>query len=226
VGVLFATSGFWLLGGPLTLITFHARWRPAFLRGETTELAGGEWAFLWVLPWVIYFALVLCGSFWLLWRRRYWTMIYNIPPRMLEPVLALALGQLGLSATRSGNRVMIHSASSETGPATSEAIQSAADRAGGMAIVSAEASAPARENDRTLATVLVDPFPAMNHVSLYWQEANETIRRDLEAELTRKLLDSESPENPAAGWLLTVASCLFSAIFLGLVCFVVLALRR
>ncbi len=226
-GVLFATSGFWLLGGPLTLTTFHARWRPAFMRGETTELAGGDWAFLWVLPWVFYFALVFGGSFWLLWRRRNWTVIYNLPVHMLDEVFAYVLGQLGLSATRSGNRVMIRSGTAAASEPASEAIQPASDINGGRAMLSTEPSAPARENDeRTLATVVLDPFPAMHHVSLYWQNANDTIRRDVEAELARKLLDTESPENPAAGWLLTVSSCLFSAIFLGLVCFVILVMRR
>src|SRR4051812_3677246 len=66
-GILFATAGFWLLGGPMTLTTFHARWRPAMVQGETMEIASGEWSFLWVVPWVLYFALVLGGGLWMLW---------------------------------------------------------------------------------------------------------------------------------------------------------------
>lgn len=228
-GVLFATSGFWLLGGPLTLTTFHAHWRPAFLRGETTELAGGDWAFLWVLPWIFYFALVFGGSFWLLWRRRKWTVIYNVPPNMLDEIFGVVLGQLGLSATRSGNRVLIRSADVAASEPASEAIQPAGDRNAGRAMLSTEQIAPApyREQDEHgLATVVLDPFPTMHHVSLYWQKANNTVRRDVEAELARKLLEMESPDNPAAGWLLTVSSCLFSAIFLGLVFFVFLVMRR
>jgi hypothetical protein len=228
-GVIFATSGFWLLGGPLTLTTFHARWRPAFLHGETTELAGGDWAFLWVLPWIFYFALVFAGSFWLLWRRRRWTAIYNISPHMLDDVFAVVMSQLGLSATRSGNRVIIRSADVAATEPTNEAIRSAGDGATGRAMLSTEpnAAAPASEHDENgLATVVLDPFPAMHHVSLYWPEANDTVRRDVEAELARKLLEMESPDNPAAGWLLTVSSCLFSAIFLGLVFFVFLVMRR
>jgi hypothetical protein len=228
-GVLFATSGFWLLGGPLTLTTFHARWRPAFMRGETTELAGGEWAFLWVLPWVFYFALVFGGSFLLLWRRRRWTVIYNMPPHMLDEILANVLGQLGLTGSRSGNRVMIRSADGAASEPTSEAIQPASGRTSGRAMLSTEPLAPAsfKEQDEPgLATVVLDPFPAMHHVSLYWQQGNQTVRRDVEAELARKLLDTESPDNHAAGWLLTVSSCLFSAIFLGLVFFVFLVMRR
>ena len=53
-----------------------------------------------------------------------------------------------------------------------------------------------------------------------------SVRRDVEAELARQLAEVVTPDNPAAGWLLTAATCLFGALLLGLVWFVLFLMRR
>jgi len=217
-GALFATSGFWLLGGPLILSNFHAYWRPALLRGETAELAGGDWSFLWLLLWLGYFAVVLGGAVLLLRQRRNATIIYNIEPPLFDEALAHVAQRLGVAATRIGNRVAFYPAG-EDGPAPPpDAIQAVASAPSAAATLST--SSP------PLAALELDPFPAMHNITLRWQSEGATFRRDLEAELARLFAQVESPENPVSGWCLTVSSCLFSAIFLGLVAFVLFSMRR
>ena len=77
----------------------------------------------------------------------------------------------------------------------------------------------------TLALVNLDPFPAMRNVTLRWWTLHPTAREDVEAELAKLLPELITPDNPAAGWFLTVSSCLFGAVFLALVAFIVFQLR-
>src|SRR5262249_18144372 len=84
VGMLFAASRFWLVGGPVILSVFHARWRPAFVGGGMAEVASGDWSFVWVLAWVFYFALVLTVAGFFLWRRRAYTAVYNVDALQVE----------------------------------------------------------------------------------------------------------------------------------------------
>src|SRR5260370_11444377 len=96
-GVLFAASGFLLLGGPAILTGLHEQWRLAWLLGQTRYLQGiGEnWSF-WITLWLLYFAVVGSVSVFVLWRRRTLTSIYNIDPAVLAEVLTLVFDRLGL----------------------------------------------------------------------------------------------------------------------------------
>src|SRR5262249_24933059 len=113
VGVLFATSGFWIVGGPVMLALLHARWRPAFVQGDMTELAIGEWSFVWALAWVLYFALIFFGSAILLWWRRRCTLVYNVEPALLDDAMNQAFARVGLSTVRIGNRILFQPLPSE-----------------------------------------------------------------------------------------------------------------
>src|SRR5262249_4511160 len=95
-GVLFATCGFWLVGGPIALSLFHSCWRPAFVQGEMSGLGSGEWSFLWALAWILYFAVVLGAAVFFLWRRRAHTLVYNVEPAVFEEALAHVGARLGL----------------------------------------------------------------------------------------------------------------------------------
>jgi hypothetical protein len=228
VGVLFATSGFWLVGGPLVLTVFHSRWRPAFVHGDMAGVASGDWSFVWVLTWLVYFALVLVFTVFFLWRRRAYTLVYNVDVPQLEEALAQVVTRLGLGTARVGNRIVFHGSSVEIEKELSEAV---AVRAGlaPAPVLAAPADALPNEQDsgkKVLAKLDLDPFPAMCNVSLHWRRDANGIRRDVEAELARYLAELEAPDNPAAGWFLTIASCLFSAIFLALVGFILLSLHR
>jgi hypothetical protein len=63
-------------------------------------------------------------------------------------------------------------------------------------------------------------------VTLHWEGEDATVRHDVEAELGRRLLETTAPDNPAAGWFLTAASCLFGVLLLALVGFILVKMRR
>jgi hypothetical protein len=228
VGVLFATSGFWLVGGPVVLSVFHSRWRPAFVHSNMSGLASGDWSFLWVLTWLVYFTLVLVVAVFFLWRRRAYTLVYNVDVPQLEEALAQVVARLGLGTGRVGNRIVFQGPGVEIEKELSEAIAVRAGLASGpvLTLPTDGQSAEQEAGKKVLAKLDLDPFPAMRNVSLHWRGDHAGIRRDVEAELARYLAELEAPDNPAAGWFLTIASCLFSAIFLALVGFLLLSLRR
>ena len=62
----------------------------------------------------------------------------------------------------------------------------------------------------------VNPFPAMCHVTLQWSRGDRLKRREIEAELAKLLDDVESPHNPAARWLMSVAGILMGVVSFGL----------
>lgn len=228
VGVLFATSGFWLVGGPVILSVFHARWRPAFMHGEMAGLASGDWSFVWVLAWLLYFGVVLSVAAFFLWRRRACTLVYNVDALQLEDALGQVVARLGLGAARVGNRIVFQPAGLAVANELSQAVQVRSTLSADPGIEPAP-DGPLEVQEagkKILAKLDLDPFPAMRNVTLHWRRDRAGIRRDVEAELSRHLAELEAPDNPAAGWFLTISSCLFSAIFLALVGFLLLSMRR
>lgn len=239
-GVLFATSGFLLVGGPTALGAFHTRYRMALAQGQLpnpASLFGSNWEF-WALLWGLYFVVVLGGAVVLLLRRRAVTVIYNIEATSLEYVLARALAQLRLQAVRVGNRLFLGPATEaqSAGPA-SAAIQAPtrypeSPFSPGLALSEGRLGAAAlTENpltglSGTKPTLTIDPFPLMRNMTLRWRPGTETYRHDIEAEVARELAGLSSDESPVAGWFLTVASCLFGALFLGLVGFILFLVRK
>jgi hypothetical protein len=228
-GVLFATSGFWLVGGPTALSAFHNRSRLALAQGHVPSPAGllaSGWEF-WLIIWGAYFTIILGGAILLLLRRRAVTVIYNIASPTLDDALVRSLAQLRLQATRLGNRLFLSPASEPLADSSSDAIQPA-PRYPGASLVPVPAGTIAENRPEPMlgqATLEIDPFPAMRNISLRWRPGNQTLRRDVEAELARELAKCASEDNPAAGWFLTLASCLFGALFLGLVGFIIFLSR-
>jgi hypothetical protein len=234
VGVLFATCGFWLVGGPVILWVIHSRWRPALVQGGMSIFATGDWSFIWVFSWIIYFALLLGLAVFVLWRRHAYTLVYNVEPALLEGALGQVFGRLGLAGVRIGHRIIIQEMAADPNQPVIEAVQTSPGvvprRAlPGAAALGSEALAAdgkPESSQQALARLDLDLFPSMRNVSMRWRSDSRGIRRDVEAELSRLLAEVETPENPIAGWLLTVSSCMFSAIFLCLVGFLVLSMRR
>jgi hypothetical protein len=104
-GVLFAASGFLLLGGPAILTGIYEQWRLSWLLGQPRYLRGiGEnWSF-WISLWSLYFVMVGGVSAVVLWRRRAQTSIYNVEPAVLAEVLPQVLDRLGLEWLHNGPR--------------------------------------------------------------------------------------------------------------------------
>ncbi|MBL8798186.1 MAG: hypothetical protein JNM56_30100 [Planctomycetia bacterium] len=223
VGVLGGLAGFLLIGGPWVLLSFHAHWRPALVQGPWSELASGKWGWLWAVPWAVYFLLVVAGSALLLRLRRRYTVIYNVEPAVLDEALQQVCLRLNLNAERIGNRVNLRVPEVALERTASHSIQVARGDPG--LPLPAGADEPVVSGQDIQGKVDLDPFPTMRHVTLRWQRARGTIREDVEGELARYLSNVENLDNPAASWLLTMSSCLFSAIFLGLIGFVILMMK-
>ena len=59
-GVVFAMSGFLLLGGPAILAALYQRWRLSWVLGRTRFLNGvAENWYFWISLWILYFAAVI-----------------------------------------------------------------------------------------------------------------------------------------------------------------------
>jgi hypothetical protein len=236
-GVLFATSGFLLVGGPAAMSAFHTRSRIALAQGQVpnpSSLLEGNWTF-WVLLWALYFAVVLGGAVILLRRRQPVTVIYNILPEALDEALARVLAQLRLQATWVGNRLFLSATSERLTADSSNATIQPAPRypdgllkpapAGSVVEHAGELGASTTGSSPSQPALVIDPFPAMRNISLRWQPGNETLRSDVEAELAKELAKCSSEDNPVAGWFLTLSSCLFGVLFLGLVGFIIFKMK-
>ena len=105
-GVLLATSGFLLGGGPLILTGLNAGWRRYVLGNSAADwrsLSGeGDAAALGI--WTIYFIGLIVGAAWLLWRRRNYTILYNVDTEHFPAALEWVLGRLAIVWHRCENR--------------------------------------------------------------------------------------------------------------------------
>jgi hypothetical protein len=106
IGVLFAASGFLLLGGPAILSTVHENWRLFWVLGDTGNLGEGLDGArqTWLLHAGLYFAIIIVVSAWLFWRRRGTTCIYNVEPATVETTLMETFQESGVHATLQANR--------------------------------------------------------------------------------------------------------------------------
>jgi hypothetical protein len=231
VGVLFAASGFVLLGGPAILTGLHERWRLSWLLGQTRLLQGPDenWP-LWVSLWVFYFVLIVSGSALVLWSRRNSTSIYNIEPVIFEEVLAEVLDRRGAEWTREGPHrihILIRSAwnPGEGNGGWLASNQASQDAPVGTGTFRAEhlpeesqRLMPARSKfgltSHAWAELDVNPFPLMRHVTLHWRADSGSVRIEVEAELARALAEVRTPRHPVGAWFLSLAlALLFSSLF-------------
>jgi hypothetical protein len=80
-----------------------------------------------------------------------------------------------------------------------------------------------RQGQAPEATLDLDPWPAMYHVSLRWGGRESGIRRKVEGELSAGLAEVHTSDNPAGGWFL-LASCLGLLLMIVMVLFLLLTL--
>jgi hypothetical protein len=108
-GVLIATSGFLIVGGPLILYRLHAAvegmgTHPSF---TAAWFALGRMGWPWRLAWIGYFVAVVGGAVWLLIRRRSFGVVYNIDPAIGERMIVAVLNRLGLRWVQRGTAFWI-----------------------------------------------------------------------------------------------------------------------
>lgn len=217
--VLLACSGFLLFGGPAILTGFHQRWRDYWLYGNKRVLRGlsGDWSF-WLALWAAYFLVVLAGAAFLLWRRRLATAIYNVDPPVFRDRLARVLDHLQLDWAWGEQRVFIGA------PRSGKAAAALPENIPGLADEPPPRHAVATLSHRRLV-LDIDAFPAMRHVTLSWPADAGPLREEIEAELSRALADVHTAHNPVGAWMLSLATCLFVAMFFTLL-FVLLVIAR
>jgi hypothetical protein len=217
IGLLFAASGFLLVGGPGILSGFNERWRMYWLLGQSSGASGGAeggWQF-WIFLSVLYFGLVVSGAAFLLLRRRHLTAIYNVEPAAAEDALAEVCQRLGVNPVRSGNLFLFGIVVGRAPPArfgVREGIQAPHY----LPDVGREAlprpapapEAPSRDLLGQAAILEVDSFPVMNHVTLRWDPSDPPLRHEVEGALARRLAESPAPDSELGGWLLVLGFCL------------------
>lgn len=235
-GVLFALSGFLLLGGPFIMASLNQDWRDFWVRSPLRSFEGlsEQWWYLRLVIWGLYFLAIAGGSVLLLRWRSYVTSVYNVVPEVLDQSIGEALDRLQLGWRRSRNRIYIGYPIFEDDQAIQkEAViaekGSRMERRAGSVMTPVDNPAPGRlhapladisiglPDSRQLKTILeVDPFPAMHHVTLHWPDGGGALRKEVESELAKVLADVESTYNPAFTWLMSVATVLISAVSFGL----------
>jgi hypothetical protein len=224
-GVLLAASGFLILGGPAALSVLNDQWRQSLVFGDNpTDSAAAEGLWLWWLALMVaYFALVVGGAGYFLWRSRHQTSIYNVDREAVLAALARIFERLGLRPLRSGD-LYYFSATDGARPAArppdGAAIQTApADADTSLKVQTAPAPVLTMEN----VVLEVDAFRAMWHVTLRWDPARSGLRQEVERELERELADTPAPPHLLGGWL-TVLGC-GTVLLMFLIGFVVLIYR-
>jgi hypothetical protein len=221
-GLLLASSGLLLLGGPAILTGLYEEWRLAWLLGQTRFLRGfGEnWQF-WIGVWIVYFLLVVAGAAWLLASRRRFTSVYNVDPAVLDETLGQALARLGLEWSRAGSkhRIIIRPRESDLENEPVQAIRQkeylsvTQDR-----LRHGEREPATTQNSLSeRVTLTMAPFTALRHVTLRWSGPRQGIRSEVEEELDRSFRNMFSNENPASRWFMSLSVSIF------LVCFFALA---
>jgi hypothetical protein len=212
-GLLFASSGFWLLGGPAILSGLHENWRQLWLYGRYSGhlLDQGDNESLWVLLAVLYFLAVVAVAAWQLWRARRLTSIYQINPDAIPGALGEVAERLGLHLAHTGPLYAFSTDSPEGKASRSQAFTAAQPGPGPPLMGHSPDSPPIPAPDGQMAVVEVDPFPLLRHVTLRWHTEGSLMRRQVEQELVRLLRSTPTPENDVGGWLQVLG--------LGLLCF-------
>jgi hypothetical protein len=217
-GLLFAASGFLLFGGPGALSVLNDRWRDSLVFGQmpsSPEAMESLWQW-WLFLMIAYFAVIVGGSAFFLWRSRQQTSIYNIDAGSIQMILAHVFERLGLQPQRSGNCYYFDATTSVPGERSLKARET-------QSIQTAPLDATTSVKVQTAPTPIismqnvmleVDPFRLMSHVMLRWEPARSGLRQEIERELEHMLAETPGPNNLLGGWLTVLACFLFMSMFL------------
>jgi hypothetical protein len=235
-GVLFAASGFILVGGPAILSGLHEQWRLAWLLGQTRYLNGvaENWCF-WISLWGLYLVSVVAWSAFVFRWRRSQTSIYNIEPLVLEEVFSRVSQRLGIEATRSeGNHVLLHrrDLGEPADPLGLAPARAYAGERGDGAKHDSESPQHGLLTEESVSALVyswaelkIEAFPAMRHVTLYWKGGDALLRSQFETALARALVLVKTRDNPLAGWFMSAAIALFLVAACGLLLIAVIWMR-
>lgn len=217
-GLLLALSGFFLGVVPAILTGFHYRPGDVWLYYHYHPLPslGPRWGFLgWVVVWLVYATVVLGGAGWMLARRRWVSVVYNVEPATFDKALAHVLDRLGHGWTRKGRRVWIDVRPAAVKAAGRAAHVLAGARPPGEAGRELPAVPPETPPDyRDLDVLLeVESWAALRHVTLTWTPGSDPLRRDVEAALRGVLAQVWTVEHPVGLWFQTASAVVFLLMF-------------
>jgi hypothetical protein len=214
IALLFGASGLLIAVGPGVLSSVSERWRFFWLLGQNPNsgIFREEGRDFWMFLCVLYFISAAGAATYFVLRRRHSTAIYNMTQSAFDDALGDVLNGLGLCWTRAGNRVFV-------------SYPDGRDKKSSAAVGETEENtALAVETAREVpsATIAVEPFPALRHITLKWTPNDDGLRQEIEGELGKLLPRIVSRNNPAATWFLGLAGVLFVATFSGIVGLLVL----
>lgn len=205
IGLLFAVSGFVVLGGPAILSGLHERWRLYWIFAEGSPIEDlSQMSQTWVFLSIIYFVAVLTTCAWLFWRSRHLTSVYNTDQVAVEQALADTFQKLDLHPVRSGN-LYIFGLQNITGNELTDQLAKIQELSGQTAILE------------------VEPFAALRHVTLRWEPTDSPIRPMVEKNVQHCLDDIGAPEHETGLWLTTIGLAFLAMSFLGVIALIIRA---
>jgi hypothetical protein len=228
--VLFAVSGLLLFVGPSLLTGFRYEWRELWIKLNYPSLRGPGPTVTgrWLVYWYLYFGVIVVTASLLLWRRRLFTVVYNIKPAALEEALSRTLDSLGILWMRSGPYILIgHRIESgkpwfsRTGAAAAALPAEHSPHASGLAQSSTTAvpdGLPATNGEPSAlreyrVLVTLNPFESFRHVTLYWPDGATPVRQAVETELAAELARVRTVDNPIGRPLLYIAAVILVSLF-------------
>jgi hypothetical protein len=203
---------------------------PFILGNIQNTLAVRNEAALWTVLAFIYVAIVLSATTWILWRRRWLTLIYNVDPTAFRQALARIMDQMGLTWARVGSQILIRAVEGG-GEGCSPVVHQAKQRS--------DSPEPGRELPGRTITALTHPdrqlepvvlleleeSPFMRHITMKWHPASEPLRQSVERELYGVCRDLHAARNPMSLVFLGCACLLMVIIVSGMVLLVVVGSR-
>jgi hypothetical protein len=239
VGVLFAASGFLILVGPNILAGIFDRYQLALARGGTRPHESTSY-FLWIALMLLYFTVVVVGTYIIILRRSKITTGYNVDPDSFTREFTFILDKQGLNWVRSENTFFVkntpnrkehangmtadvgshvYSATHPTGQElSSEQSESRPSSAGPRQNLTPAKSSPnpfmeALTSDSS--EIDLETSNALRNVTLTWRPARTILRQEIETELAKLCSRFVPRHNPAGFWLLCAASFLILTMFSG-----------
>lgn len=217
-GVLLATSGFLLGGGPLILAGLNSGWRRYLLHGKNVtdwRMLTGEGDVRAVGLWVLFFVVVISSAGILIFARRHVTVLYNTDTAHIWDALEWIFGRVGIVWKRHENTYELMKLRDEAHAPWANELRPL-DRLdkNAVALTGLGSKADLRAAN---AQLNVQVLPSSCNVTLNWKDADPGIRAQVEAELTSLLMNIRAEHNPVMSWLTTAATIILGFILCAMI---------